>query len=85
MVIRRQLVWRMKLRFPSALLLGISLSACGQNEPRSGQYFEAHIDEARQIVTDCRNGSVRGDECTNAEIAVQTVEGRERFKRFRGQ
>ncbi len=74
----------MKLRHFSVLLLGLSLSACGQNEPRSTQYFEAHIDEARKVVGDCRNGSMRGDECTNADIAVQTVEGRERFKRFRG-
>lgn len=69
----------------SVVLLGLSLSACGQGEPRSTQYFEAHIDEARQVVADCRDGSMRGDECANADIAVQTVDGRERFKRFRGQ
>lgn len=73
------------MRYMSGVLLGLSLSACGQSEPRSTQYFEAHIDEARKVVADCTAGSVRGDECTNADVAVQTVEGRERFKRFRGQ
>lgn len=73
------------MRYISVMLLGVSLAACGQSEPRSTQYFEAHIDEARKVVGDCRDGSMRGDECTNADIAVQTVEGRERFKRFRGQ
>lgn len=73
-----------KLRLPPILLLGLTLSACGQSEPRSAQYFEAHVDEAREIVAACRNGSERGDECANADIAVQTVEGRERFERFRG-
>ncbi|WP_447763394.1 EexN family lipoprotein [Sphingopyxis panaciterrae] len=60
------------------------LSACVPSEPRSTQYFEAHLDDAKQIVTDCRDGTVRGDECTNADIAIQTAEGREKFKRFLG-
>lgn len=72
------------MRYISVCLLGLSVAACGQSEPRSTQYFEAHIDEARKVVADCRDGSIRGDECTNADVAVQTVEGRERFKRFRG-
>lgn len=72
------------MRHSAILLLGLSLSACGQSEPRSTQYFEANLDEARKVVADCRAGSTRGDECTNADVAVQTVEGRERFKRFLG-
>ncbi|MGE4410163.1 hypothetical protein DFR49_3226 [Hephaestia caeni] len=53
-------------------------------EPRGTQYFAAHLDEARQIVAQCRDGSVRGDECANADAAVQEADGRERFKKFTG-
>ncbi|WP_231737167.1 hypothetical protein [Sphingopyxis sp. A083] len=42
------------------------------------------MDEARKVVADCQDGSTRGDECTNANIAEQTVDGRERFRCFRG-
>ncbi|ETI60517.1 hypothetical protein C100_18830 [Sphingobium sp. C100] len=53
-------------------------------EPRGKAYFVAHLDEARQVVAGCANGSVRGDECSNAEQAVVEAEGRDRFKRFMG-
>jgi len=53
-------------------------------EPRGPQYFAAHLDEARQVVAQCAEGSVRGDECANAEQAVIEAEGRDRFKRFMG-
>ena len=36
-------------------------------EARGTQYFVAHIDEARQVVAGCRDGSVRGGECATAE------------------
>lgn len=51
-------------------------------EPRGTPYFAAHLDEARQVVADCADGSVRGDECTNAEQSVVEADGRDRFKRF---
>lgn len=51
-------------------------------EPRGMQYFAAHLDEARQVVAQCAEGFVRGDECANAEQAVNEAEGRDRFKRF---
>lgn len=53
-------------------------------DPRGTQYFAAHLDEARQIVAQCAEGAVRGDECANAEQAVVEAEGRERFKKFMG-
>jgi hypothetical protein len=53
-------------------------------EPRGTQYFVAHIDEARQIVAGCRDGSVRGGECATAEDAIIKVEAQERTKRFLG-
>lgn len=61
------------------------LPAPAAAEARGTQYFEANVDEARRIVAGCREGSVRGDECTNAETAVITVESRDRFRRFRGE
>jgi len=48
------------------------------------QYFAAHLDEARQVVAQCAEGTARGDECANAEQAVIEAEGRERFKKFMG-
>jgi hypothetical protein len=52
--------------------------------PRGTQYFAAHLDEARQIVAGCQTGSVRGDECANAEQAVMAAEARDSVKRFLG-
>lgn len=52
--------------------------------PRGTQYFAANLDEARQIVAGCQTGSVRGDECANAEQAIRAAEGRNSFKRFMG-
>lgn len=67
------------------LFLGLCLMACGPSEPRSIQFFEANIDEAREIIAGCKDGTERSAECANADIAIQTAEGRERFKRFRGE
>lgn len=58
--------------------------APASNEARGTQYFVTHIDEARQVVARCRDGSVRGNECANAEQAVTEAEGRDRFKKFMG-
>ena len=52
--------------------------------PRGKPYFAAHLDEARQVLTQCAEGSVRGDECFNAEMAVTEADGRARHKRFFG-
>ncbi|WP_294138492.1 hypothetical protein [Sphingomonas sp.] len=51
---------------------------------RGTQYFAANLDDARRIVAGCKDGSVRGDECANAEAAVVEAEGRDRFKTFTG-
>jgi hypothetical protein len=61
-----------------------SLTACTQAAPRSSEYFAAHLDEARQIVAGCRDGTVRGEECANAGLAVEEADAKERFRRFRG-
>lgn len=54
------------------------------SEARGTQYFAAHIDEARQVVAGCRDGSVRGGECATAEEAIIKVDAAERRKRFLG-
>ncbi|HEV2597767.1 hypothetical protein [Sphingopyxis sp.] len=68
----------------TAIVMGPPSAAETPAAPRGPQYFAAHLDEARQIVAGCREGTVRGDECTNAEQALVEAEGRERFKKFMG-
>ena len=55
-----------------------------QSEARETQYFVANIDEARQVVAGCRDGSVRGGECATAEEAIIKVDAAERRRRFLG-
>ncbi len=58
--------------------------AAASSEARGTQYFVANIDEARQVVAGCRDGSMRGGECATAEEAIIKVEAQERRKRFLG-
>ncbi|UVO49918.1 hypothetical protein M0208_05065 [Sphingomonas sp. SUN019] len=58
--------------------------AAAPSEARGTQYFVANIDEARQVVAGCRDGSVRGGECLTAEEAIIKVDAQERRKRFLG-
>lgn len=74
----------MKLHLVGAALACASIAACGQTEPRSTQYFEAHIEEARQIVDGCRDGTIRGGECDNADLAVKQADAKEKSRRFFG-
>lgn len=53
-------------------------------QARGRQYFEANINEARQVAAGCRDGSVRGGECANAEEAIIKVDAAERRRRFLG-
>ncbi len=55
-----------------------------QSEVRGTQYFVAHVEEARQVVAECRDGSVRGGECATAEEAIIKIDAQERRKRFLG-
>lgn len=59
-------------------------AAAASVEPRAKQYFAAHLDEARQVLAGCMDGSVRGEECFNAEMAVVEADGRARHKKFFG-
>lgn len=74
----------MKILVAGSLAMLALLAACGKAEPRSTPYFEAHLDEARELVAGCREGSVRGDECANADLAVRQADAKERFRKFRG-
>lgn len=57
-------------------------AAPASNEARGTQYFMANIDEARQVVAGCRDGSVRGGECATAEEAIIKIDAAERRRRF---
>jgi hypothetical protein len=79
------LVVRSLLLPPQTAPVGVESpsSATIRSEPRGVQYFEANIDEARRVAADCREGTIRGDECANADTALVTVESKKRFHRFR--
>jgi len=68
----------------AAIVASQPVAASMPVEPRGTQYFAAHLDEARQVVARCAEGTTRGDECANAEQAVIEAEGRDRFKGFMG-
>ncbi|WP_342249198.1 EexN family lipoprotein [Sphingomonas sp. OTU376] len=72
----------MKKMGVTALVALMALGACSKAEPRSTEYFAAHLDEARQIVQSCRDGATRGEECTNADYAVQEADAKERLRKF---
>lgn len=74
----------MKTYLAITVLACASVSACGQAEPRSAQYFDAHIEEGRQVLEGCREGTIRSAECDNAERAVKTADAKARSKRFFG-
>jgi hypothetical protein len=66
------------------LALAAAFAGCSQSEPRSLQYFESHLEEARNVVAACKEDAHRGEECERAMTAVEAAEAREKFKRFRG-
>lgn len=67
-----------------AIASGQPANSMQSREARGVQYFVANVDEARQIVQGCRDGSVRGAQCANAEEAIIKVEAEERRKHFLG-
>lgn len=52
--------------------------------PRAKSWFAAHLDEARQIMAQCAEGSVRSEECFNADMAITEADATARHKRFFG-
>lgn len=69
---------------PTLATAAPAIPAPVETAPRATQYFAAHLDEARQVVSGCQSGSVRGVECDNAGRAVTEAEGKERFRKFMG-
>lgn len=69
---------------PVYLIMIVVVAGCSSPEPRGEQYFSAHLDDARKVVASCAEGTVRGDECYNAEVAVSKAKAKERSKRFFG-
>lgn len=69
---------------PTDTVAAASPAPAAPAEARGTQYFVAHIDEARQVVARCRDGSVRGGECATAEEAIIKVEAAERRRKFLG-
>ncbi|WP_153227360.1 EexN family lipoprotein [Sphingomonas glacialis] len=69
-----------------ALLLATAglLAGCAKPQPRAVRYFAAHLDEANGVASDCRTGAVRGEECQNADTALEADTAAKRFKHFRG-
>lgn len=69
---------------PAALAGGTLSAVSSPTAARGSQYFEAHLDEAQQVVAGCRGGTMRGDECANAEKAIVAAEARGKRRRFLG-
>jgi hypothetical protein len=69
---------------PTETITRASSTAVLPSGAHGPQYFSAHIDKVRRVVAGCRHGSVRGDECANAQEAVTEAGGRDRFKKFMG-
>ena len=45
---------------------------------------DAHLDQGRQVVAGRKDGSSRGEEYANADLAMQEADAKERLKRFFG-
>jgi hypothetical protein len=56
--------------------------ASERSEARGVQFFAANLEKAHRVVAGCRDGSVRGAECSNAERAIIEADSRDRLKRF---
>src|SRR3546814_16732279 len=64
-----------------AVLTGpFSLAACTQATPRSSDYFAEHLEEARQVVAGCRDGTVPRRRASRAENG--RASGRERVCQY---
>lgn len=73
------------MRPPAYLILTLfAVAGCSSPEPRGEQYFSTHLDDAKQVVAGCTEGTARGDECYNAEVAISKAEAKERSKKFFG-
>lgn len=58
------------------------LTACSP-EPRAASYFQAHPDEAAEVVEACQAGSHRGSECEHAEAALAAIRRDARMRAYK--
>lgn len=68
----------------TAVALDPKASMPQSSEEQGVQYFVANVEDARQVVAGCVDGSVRGAECANAEEALIKVDAEGRRRRFLG-
>lgn len=66
----------------TAILALAGLTSCSP-APRSVAYFQAHRAEAARVVTDCRTGAHRGQECVNAQAGVAAAAREARINRYK--
>jgi hypothetical protein len=73
---------RAAIPFAALITTGALLTAC-EREPRSASYFEANPKERAEVVTDCKSGTHRGDECNNAQFAQEKAANRRSMEDYR--
>jgi hypothetical protein len=69
-------------RFSIALAALILLAGCSR-EPLSSHYFDSHPAELDRTLQACAEGSVRGRECDNADLAKANRDRAARMKMYR--
>jgi hypothetical protein len=55
------------------LVIGIWVLGACTPQPRCPTYFEGHAAEATRIVSACAAGTVRGQECENAQAGLSAA------------
>lgn len=60
----------------------VVLAACSP-EPRAASYFQAHPDEAAEVVEACQVGSDRGPECEHAKAALAAIRRDARMRAYK--
>ncbi len=63
-----------KQRAAIAVAATIGLSGCGLIKPRDAGYFRFHAEEARLVVTRCKQGQETGGDCEAAAQAVAELD-----------
>jgi hypothetical protein len=64
-------------------ILPLALLVACQPEPRSAGYFQAHPEEARRVMQDCRAGAHRGGECDTAQAGLAAYQADKRLEVFK--
>jgi hypothetical protein len=65
-----------------AVSLTLALAACSQ-PPRSASYFAAHPNDAQVVLSECKAGHTRGEECVTALTGASAAADQARLKLYR--